>query len=252
MTRKYWKIGALAPALSLILILALALVPARPAEASDSRWQREIQEIHSKLDAESWQSAHKQATKLLKETARRLTGGNEAGKVMAVVLTQRAVASIVLGQEDEALWDFHLAQNLHPQVVDTDFTKYHSKTQILAERALSEGELTSGEYPLELWGERICEEDDPTYLAPTSKRRGLQRPYPVGAAAAGHDGRVTIFFLLTEDGRLTRPLVQTKDRFPTIIWGAAELARKHSYTPAYCGETPVVSGFGYHVDYGAR
>ncbi|MDY7094041.1 MAG: hypothetical protein SX243_13820 [Acidobacteriota bacterium] len=247
-TRKCCRIGALAGALALLL----TLLPAPSASASDSRWQREIQEIDSKLDAERWESAHKQATKLLKEVARRLNGGNDAGKILGVVLTQRAVASIVLEREDEALWDFHLAQNLFPQVLETDFTKYHPRTQILAERALSEEELASGEYPAELWGERRCSEDDPTYLAPESKRKGLQRPYPVGADKAGHDGRVTIFFLLTADGRLTRPLVQTKDRFPTIIWGAAELARKHSYTPAYCGETPVVSGFGYHVDYGLQ
>jgi hypothetical protein len=172
--------------------------------------------------------------------------------MLAVVLTQRAVASIVLGQEEDALWDFHLAQNFFPQVVDTDFTKYHPKTQILAEKALTEGELTSGEYPAELWGERICSNDDPTFLAPESKRKGLQRSYPVGAANAGHDGRVTIFFLLTEDGRLARPLVQSRERFPTIIWGASELARKYEYTPAYCGETPVVSAFTYHVDYRAK
>lgn len=236
---------------ALVALLGTSVLFALPAEAADSRWQREIEEIGGKLEAERWEDAHKQSTKLLKEVVRRLSGGSEGGRLLAVVLTQRAVASLLLGEEEEALWDFHLAQNFFPEILETDFTRYHPKAQFLVQNALGERELEEKRHPIELSSGRQCETSDPAYRGPEIRSKAMRR-YPAAARAAGIDGETTVRFLLDEDGDVSRPLVLTPQRFPTLIWAATDHVRRQGFTPAYCGETPIRGTIQYRIDFKTR
>jgi TonB family protein len=113
----------------LTLAIAFSLVQVsslRPACAQQiiEQWQNGIRESSELLAAGNYPKSLKISNRIIDQMFDQLGPGEGETRYFAVVLVHKALGHAGLGQEKEAIWYWHMAVNLDPQLADTDLTKY--------------------------------------------------------------------------------------------------------------------------------
>lgn len=210
----------------LALNLRAAPLPAQSAAGSD--WQARTETIVRQLQAGEWNAAEAGTSAMLDEMVAWIAGGDGAGRTLALLTAFRAVAEAGAGREDDALWHWHLAQQLTPEVAAMNLAPFGPASAVLLGRT----------------PRTRCSAAPPS--SAVTRPRALERPrpsYPDALRAAGIHGAVTIDAVIGTDGRPRQPRVLSPEAPPTLILAAAEALRQSRFTPARRGGEAVESCF---------
>ena len=227
--------------------------PENPALASDrqrtaGRWQSSIRESSELLKGGSYGKSLRIVDGVNDEMVDRLGPGDDATKSFGVVLVHKALAHAGLGQEREAVWYWHMAVNLYPELAGGDLSMYGRAGTFLKN------------HPFPNWGEDPLHEPG----TPVANPRDLMVPwnvtdprvvtkveprFPWGGRAFGVSGVLLVELVIDEKGtvasaRLGKPLPP-----PTLSYAALEALKRWRFEPRTENGTPVKGLYTVRMDY---
>ncbi|MEM7356901.1 MAG: hypothetical protein AAF657_39170 [Acidobacteriota bacterium] len=203
----------------------------RPAKV-----QEELEKVESMLLRGKWKAGLRYATTLTEIVVGRMWRGREIRSMLTDLVVARAIAEANLGRRDEAVWHWHLAQNLSFRVRQRDLTPYGEAAKLLYEHPLR----ALGEVP-------------PPFVVPESYPGGPRLTSPVrpemhsipevvnntGAALEG-SGDFHVEILIDETGQFQHPVVISTHLHPIILYTSLEwLRRLPRFGPAKFEGEPV-------------
>lgn len=217
-----------------VLCLAWLLAPSGlPAQGSSEqvieRWEAELQANQERLRRGEWETAAKSSRELVAQMVRGLLTGEGASKLLALAVAEQAVAESGLGNEAEAVWWWHVAQNLNPELRKSTLTAYGPAGVSLGKHRLrTAGEPSEG-----------------GILPPASQRpQPVERRMPLpppGLVSARALADVEIEVLVLTDGRPVHPVLLSGSDRPGLAYVACESLRHWRFEPARQGRAPVAA-----------
>jgi Gram-negative bacterial TonB protein C-terminal len=102
---------------TLCVAAAVALLlgpPPGAAQGIAEPWRGRLSEIERARRDGRYQAVETAAADLALEMAQRLPAGETGRRTLALTLTYHALAAVLLKRQDDALWSWHIAQNLNP------------------------------------------------------------------------------------------------------------------------------------------
>jgi hypothetical protein len=200
------------------------------AAAPGGDWQARTEAVIGQLQRGEWASAEAGSRGLLAEMVAWIAGGEAAPRSLALMTAFQAVAEAGLGRDDDALWHWHIAQQLAPEIGAMKVGGFGAAGAVLL-----------GQEPRRDCATAVRE--GPGVTRPRPRER--PRPeYPDALRAAGVRGVVTIEALVGVDGTPRQPRVLTPGVAPTLVLAAAESVRRSRFEPARRGAEAVPFCYG--------
>ena len=237
-----------------VAILALLLLSAgsRPARAAavDPRieaWVKNLKSVEQDLLHGRHQEALSVSRRVIKQVVAELGPGENAGYLLGVAVLYRAVAEAGLGSEADAVWDWHVAQALHPPFAKTDLSVFGPAGAVLAAHPLRpEVRCTSSS---------DCDPEpgpgEPR-ITPPKLLKQTKPVYPPGARDFRVAGALVVQVIIGADGVPSEPRVLRPLGVPTLGYAALECVREWRFEPARREDTPVPVTFNLTVNYRLR
>jgi len=195
------------------------------AEGPDPRkWPPLLADSATNLKAGKYEKALAVLKRLTVEMLDVLADQKDAGNTFGVVLTQRAIAEAGLGRQEEALWLWHTALSVQPNLVDSDLSPFGAPAAFLKQNLIvrppkAETSGVGAVHPV------------------VTKSRNPK--YPDGAYAAGLVGTIEIEVEVDTRGMARAPRVIKAPRGPTFVFAAFEAIKDWRFTPGSVGGEPV-------------
>lgn len=218
---KTWRISA-------ILCLAVFLTPSRLSAQPETEqilagWRADIKLQDERLRRQEWSRVAHDARALVKKMVDGMLAGDGAARLLALAVAQQAVAESGLGHQAEAVWLWHLAQNLDPDYRKVTLGAYGPAGKALGRfRLRSPGEAPLGGSPLPAAGSfeppRVIRKDEPRT--------------PSGLARARIVADVEVEVLVTPEGQAVEPVLLTKPDYPSLAFVILMSLRGWRFTPA--------------------
>ena len=226
---------------SLILGTALALT----AAAQDStrgpyQWQEDLEKADAKLREGKWKPGKRAARKLAEEVL--FHGWHDRGlkQLLAELACYQAVASANLGQRDEAIWYWHMAQNIDRKIRQKDLTPYGDAGELLREFPLRDGGTAPPSFQVvePIAGRFVHAAKDPGWAPEVPYNQGAQDERP---------GDVHIELIVDRHGQPHHPVILAYQH-PVVVYGLLEALRTMPrLKPARDSGEPVASLFKYII-----
>ncbi len=203
----------------------------RPTEV-----QEQLEVVDAKLRGGKWKSGLKLAQRLTEIVIQRTWHAREIRAQLTELAFFQSVAEANLGRRDEAIWHWHVAQNLDFRIRRRDFAPYGKAGKLLREVPLRTlGEVPAGfVVPERLAGSgRLVGPFQPEFK---TRPRILNN---TGAAIEG-TGSFQAEVLVDERGRIRQPVVTTDHLHPIVIYASLAWMREMpSFVPARFDGEPV-------------
>lgn len=181
--------GGILAAIAFALVQAAGAI-AQPAPAE--RWQQELEQTSQRLAAGHFAEARTDLLKLTRVMADTITTPSTAHSLFALALVQLAIADAGLGDVENAIWHWHIAQNIHESARTFDLSRYGNATAVLRANKLPPAP------------EKCAQPANAP--APAIVKRSEPR-YPQGVRQAPITGLVIVEIELDAEGRPKRPQV---------------------------------------------
>lgn len=232
--------------LTAVLALTLGLLTAHGASARpgiDDRWRAEMDKVDERLRAGNWKSGRRSARRL----AERILGESWHGRGLKEVLSElalyQAVAEANLGNRQDAVWSWHMAQNVDHRIRKRDLSPYGEAEKLLREFPLR----ARGQVPLSF--HVVRRGYGPRFSRPVLAK-GWAPALPHNSAAQRE--RVPdlhLEIIVDRRGQAHHPVVLSGDPNPVILYGVLDAMRTMPrFEPARDSGKPVDSLFKYVVD----
>ena len=209
-----------------------------------SLWWPEVQKVDEMLRAGRYKKGEKQARKLGEEVIGKSWYGAELKEVLAEVALLRAVAEANLGLRREALWHWHVAQNIDFRIARKDLSPYGDAAKLLLEFPLRDrGEMPPGfENRRPLPGQRVERPEkagfDPVTIL-NNTGASIERP-------GGFEAEV----VLDAAGLLQHPVVVSVHHNPVIKYAVLEwMFELPPFVPARIEGEPIDFLLALHVQF---
>ncbi|MEM9593601.1 MAG: hypothetical protein AAGD06_05035 [Acidobacteriota bacterium] len=124
------------PVVVVCLLLFLGGSVPAPSQEVESRWPPMIEKVDQMMLEGKWKRGAKAAARTARQLIRDSWGPRESGGWLAELAFYRAVAEANLGNRGEAVWYWHVAQNLDPKIRTRDLSPYGSAAKVLLEYPL--------------------------------------------------------------------------------------------------------------------
>jgi TonB family protein len=205
-------------------------------------WQKKTRESVGLLKRGEYKASLKLSERVIRDMADRLGPGDSEKQSFGIALTHKALALAGLGQEDEALWYWHIALNLYPGLAKADLAPYGKPGEFLRSHAdlRKPAEIPRLPYPV-----------TPNITVPVVKKR-VDPKYPIGAQAFAVSGITIVEVLVSRDGKLSSPVVLKELPAPTITYAALEALRRWTFEPATIDGQPTDIIFNVTFNYKLR
>ncbi len=221
--------------------LLLALWCAAPALAekghvSSSDWWPQVEKVEKAVRAQSWKSARRQAHKLAEEVLGRSWYGRELRQILAELAFYQAIAEANLGLRREAVWHWHMAQNLDFKMRQRDLTPYGEGAELLIELPLRQlHEIPAG---FEVSGPGAA-------TRPPVMPRMTSSPEIINntGAALESPGDCDVELLIDELGELHHPVIISTHLHPVVIYEVLDYLPELDIEPARAKGQPTDSLF---------
>ncbi len=228
--------------LSAVLLPLLAVQPllAQSSDASSrtvARWQKKLRKIDQKIETGDYEAADKAADKLIiEEMVPSLLRGEGGAEMLALATVYQALAESGSEEEESAVWHWHIAQNLDPELRQVSLAKFGPAGHLLEYNRLR----GAGEPPR-----------DTTVFDLTDKERtpthpvALENPYPMipkDLQAEWYEQQARIEVVIDKEGRVRSPVV-LEGNLPGKIYLGIESMRLWRYKPAMLEGEPVAVFF---------
>lgn len=193
---------------TLIVAIAAPLV-------AQSHWDARLGDGAAALKAGQFERARIIADTTIAQMQRELGGGDDAERVFAQALTQRAVALAALGEKDEALWSWHEALAIRPLGAD-DVMPFGDAGAFLAAN------------PPRRDFDALKPGGD---LKPAKSRHRVPPAEPNGARAAGIDGVTVIDAVVDRTGAVSDMRIVRATSAPALTYAVMEALRQWTFVP---------------------
>ncbi len=234
-------IRAILPVVTMTFSLALApaTAVAGPVQGS-SQWQEDLEQADAKLRDGKWKPGKRAARKLAEEVLFHGWHDRGLGQILAELACYQAVASANLGQKDEAIWFWHMAQNIDLKIRDKDLAPYGEAGKLLREFPLRlRGEAPPSFQVVEpIAGRFVHAAKDPSWSP--------ELPYNAGAQAE-RPGDLHVELIVDRHGQAHHPVVLATQH-PIMVYGLLDVLRTMPrLKPARDSGEPVDSLFKYVI-----
>ncbi len=218
--------------LPVLMLVGLAAPPAWGETATNltrSPWWKDIERVAGHLEKERYTKVRKLAPKLARDIAGLSWHHPELPQIFAELALYEAVARAFLDEEDDAVWLWHVAQNIDPKMRDRDVTPYGKAGKLFRENPLR----APGEIPYR-WSNAVQGPQFGTSLEPPRK---LEEEPPVVLQSSGVKERgatrpLQVEMILDETGRVHQPLVRFPvGAHPAIQWAVLRWVPARAFAP---------------------
>ena len=232
-----WSSCGLGAGLSLFLLLPTIAAGKSKVE----NWNARIQETVGLLRSGNAPQARATIGVVLDEMAQSVAPGKKSGHAFGLALMLRALAEAGTGNEREATWDWHLAQQLDPPLESWDLREFGVAGEILDRHRLSRDPV-----PPAPKGDDLEKEGG---QKPTVSKRQRQPSYVENARLRRWQGTLVIVVRVDANGLPTYPrLEQTSDELSMVL-DTCEFARGLTFEPARRNGEPIAAMWDLTVNY---
>jgi TonB family protein len=224
-----WKIGSRAVALSLLSLLCIGTASAGTLSAST--WRKDISQNAVVLQKGDYAASLTTSERMLAEMVKYLGVGAAEDETLATVLTHKALASAGLGNIDDALWYWYIAQAISPAAAKTDLAGFGAAGEYLKRHPFSYAGIPPG-----------------TGVVPARVLKQFAPAFPAGASRFGA-GDLVVQIVIDKKGQPTLPRIIRPLPAPTLSFAALEALKRWQFQPAKRNGEPVPMVFDLTVHY---
>jgi TonB family protein len=206
------KLGKHALAIALISIACLGTASAGtlPAET----WRKAVNQNAAVLQMGDYTNSLKASEHVLTEMVKYLGVGGAEDEILATVLTHKALAQAGLGNINDALWYWYIAQEISPAAAKSDLTAFGAPGEFLKRHPFS-----------------IVESSPGPKTTPTRVLKQVLPNFPSGASRFGA-GDLVVHIIIDRNGLPTLPHVVHPLPAPTLSFVALEALKRWQFAPA--------------------
>jgi TonB family protein len=204
--------------------LLLLFLVAAPAFAADPFIER-LAGSEVALKKGDYAKALKIDEELIQGMVDHLGPGSEETKWFAVAVLHKALALAGLGQKDEAIWTWHAAVNIYPDIAASDMSMFGAPAAFLKEHPLVE----EPELP-HVNGKSV--------QAPVVLER-VEAVYPYAVRVYHVTGIVILQCIIDKSGNVRDIVIKKRLPAGTLTYAAMEAIRKWKFQPATMDGRPV-------------
>jgi hypothetical protein len=224
-----------------VLISGLALASPSLGKDKVASWNDRIQETVQQLRAGNAAQAFATINPVLGEMTQEVNPGTKAEHAIGLALMLRALAEAGRGDERNATWDWHLAQQLDPAMESWDFREFGSAGELLARHRLSTDPVPAAPTVKEL--------EKSGAQGPTILSRGRKPGYVEKARLRRWSGTIVIAVRVDEAGLPTYPRIVAGSYEVATVLDTCEYVRALTFTPAKREGRPITSIWDLTVNY---
>ena len=211
-----------------IALLLLSLTLAASSDAADI-WRSQIDQSAAVLQTADYAKSLNTADRVITAMAGRLDGDGEA---FATILTHKALASAGLGNIDDALWYWYIAQQIDPQIAGKDLTSFGAAGEYLKRHPMTAADPALGAGAT---APHVLKQVIPTF--------------PAGASRFALGADLVVQVTVDKNGTPTLPHIIHGLPAPALSYVALEALKRWKFQPATRHGEPVASVFNLQVHY---
>lgn len=193
-------------------------------------WTKRLEEAEALVRSGDGKRAVKITKLLAADMMDKILFGESAGQWLGTACLLRALGHAVADDADQAVWYWHVAQQLFPAVAGYDLSPYGPPGVLLMEHPLRPSFFEALPRTSAESEDRIAPPKEvfaPTAAYPRAQRDTLAEPY------------VDVECRVDEDGALSHPLVVGKERRVSFVYPALDQLRNWKVRPATQGDRPL-------------
>jgi len=204
-------------------------------------WKDRASLIEASVREGDYKHAESAANSLIRDMTRKITGGPDAGRILAMPLSLRALARVGLQREADALWDYQMTAVLWPALRNVRLEAYGPTGVRLKEMLAAPSPLSEprGAKDFATPPESAPAQTNQKITPPRAvSQREIQ--FPDALSKVMKRGQVTIDLRIGEDGRLVSPTIHAGAAQNAIfLFAAMEGVRDWRFEPARLDGKPV-------------
>ncbi len=217
------------------------------SEQAVEEWTSRLRVLDELARQEKWQELLPEAERAVDEILGKIVGGSGAGQVLGMAVYERAIAEIGLGETEDGLWDWYVAQSLDPRIQRFDLGAYGEVGSMLSNHRIDpKRREASTEKPADEAKSESSQVSRPEILKKTIPE------FPRGMRVICGEGRVVIESMIDEQGRVTEPSVLEAPGGPLFLFAAFEAIREWRFKPAMFEGKPVKVFYVLSVNFDTR
>jgi len=207
-----FKIGKRALAVSLLSFVCINLASA--ATRSAETWRKAVNENAASLKKGDYANSLAASDHVLTEMVKYLGAGGTEDEMLATVLTQKALAQAGLGNINEALWYWYIAQEISPAAAKSDLSGFGAPGEFLKRHPFV-----------------IADSNPARGTTPARVLKQVVPSFPPGASHFGA-GDLVVHIIIDKNGSPTLPHIVHPLPAPTLSFVALEALRHWQFAPA--------------------
>jgi TonB family protein len=212
------------PLVALLSFLCLAA-----SAAASENWRGDINQSAALLHKSDYDGSLKIADKVVSEMVQKLGAQDD---LFAVALTHKALAHAGLGNINEALWYWYIAQEISPAGARTDLSEFGPAGEFLKRHPFSAAEM-----PVR------------GSVTPARVVKQVLPKFPPGASRFGIAGDLVVQIIIDRNGQPTLPRIVRALPAPTLSFVALEALRHWQFEPGRSNGQPISMPFDLTVHY---
>ncbi len=198
--------------------------------AAAGMWQNRIAMDARLIRDAKYETASTYIDEVIGDMVERLGSGSDGNQLFATALVHKALASAGLGNVNEALWYWSIAQQIAPDVAKSDLSSFGAPGEFLARHPMADppvGPMTS----------------------PPKVVKKVVPKFPPGASRFGIAGDLVVQVVVDRNGEPTLPKIVRALPAPTLSFVALEALRQWRFAAATNNGEPVPAVFDLTVHY---
>lgn len=233
-------------------------------ERTAEQWQNRLRQVGELLEQEKWKRARRKANTLCEEMSERVIGGFEA--YLGSCLALRAVARMATGEEEDARWDWELAQQFWDTLDPGFVAGFGDAGARLNAAAASAAPVDAAHEALRVDGAHASGKPQQGNLPaictmpwcagqevrPPALIKKVEPDYPHGARVGRKEGFVVVMVVVGTDGRPRHPRIVKTSPATMLTYRALEALRQWRFEPARLGDTAVDVFYSLTVNFDLR
>lgn len=197
------------------------------------------------LKEHDYAKALKVSSRVVDEMMGVLGPGDAEAKWFAVAVTHEALALAGLGKEEEAIWQWQMAQNIYPDIAQSDLSMFGAPAELLKQHPL----LPARANDVPHVGQKL--EGGGTVAAPVIVSR-VEPKFPLGARSFGVSGIIILESRISDTGEIHSMRVLKALPSPTLTYAAMDAVRKWKFRPGTLDGKPVEVLFNLTINFKLR
>lgn len=253
-TNKSTSVRVTSIAVGLTLLLLASTLDAQPPvrKAGPDRnlkilqdFDRRLVKIDKNLTQGEYKKAYQGSSRLLEEMNNSFISGPAIGRFLGLSTVLKAIAAYHLDRKDEALWHWHIATQMYPDILNYQMTAYGNAGPFLKDHLLPEDDSGVADDSEQLTNV------EPSQLVAIKAPRKKRTPQPTIPTAKRGSGRVTVKVqvVIGVDGRVRQPRILGSSGELTLVYATFEALRNWKFRPAQLADKPVEVYYSLDVNF---